>query len=128
MSSARSNASAIQKRSQSNKQIHYNESLKFPRQEEHNKKISSIEAIIKLSETVKELKEQFEEIPKNNKNDQIENLEKNIENLQKSLGTQMIKTNDENKFLKGKVEQLEKTISDLQSLVNTLSTKILSKE
>ena len=128
MSSARSNASAIQKRSQSSKPTHYNESLKFPLQEEQNKKISSIEAIIKLSETVKELKEQFEETSTNNKNNQTESLEKSIENLQKSLGTQMIKTNDENKFLKGKIEKLEKTISDLQSLVNTLSTKILSKE
>ena len=46
-------------------------------------------------------------------------LEEKIESLMKSSSTHMLKVNDENKMLKSRIESLEKTISDLQSLVNT---------
>jgi hypothetical protein len=128
MSSARSNASAIQKRTQSAQFTKDGSSeLKFPRQEEQQKKLTPIQAIIQLSESVQEMKLQLNNSPSSNDNeDKIINLEKGIENLNKTISSQILKTNDENKLLKDKIQNLEKTVSDLQSLVNTLSTKILS--
>lgn len=128
MSSARSNASAIQKRTQSAQFTKEGSSeLKFPRQEEQNKKLTPIQAIIQLNESIQEIKLQLNNVQSdNNNNDKIINLEEGIENLNKTISTQMLKTSDENKLLKDKIQNLEKTVSDLQSLVNTLSTKILS--
>ena len=128
MSSARSNASAIQKRTQSSqitKDI--SSELKFPRQEEQSRKLTPIQAIIQLNESIQEIKLQLNNTPINDdNNDKIFNLEKGIEKLNNTISTQMLKASDENKVLKGKIQQLEKNVSDLQTLVNTLSTKILS--
>lgn len=132
MSSARSNASAIQKRTQNFQSINNNTgpALNYPIEEK--KIVTPMQAIIEMSEKIKLLNDDIEQFKLNNNNTEISKtlsiIEKNIENNNKTLGSQMLKSNDENKLLKKRIENLEKTISDLQSLVNTLSTKILSKE
>lgn len=132
MSSARSNASAIQKRTQNFQSLNNNTTpaLNYPIEEK--KIVTPMQAIIEMSEKIKLLNDDIEEFKLNNNNTGISStlsiIEKNIENNNKTLGSHMLKSNDENKLLKKRIEQLEKTTSDLQGLVNTLSTKILSKE
>lgn len=126
MSSARSNASAIQKRTQQqtpNKESNSSQ-LKYPLQESQMKKISIPEAIIRINDSIIEIKTQLN----NQSSNDNKQIEEKIESLMKSSSTHMLKVNDENKMLKSRIESLEKTISDLQSLVNTLSTKILSSD
>lgn len=132
MSSARSNASAIQKRTQNFQSVNNpsKQSLQYPVEEK--KMVTPIQAIIEMSEKIKLLNDDIEEFKLNNNNTEISSklsiIEKNIENNNKTLGSQMLKSSDENKILKKRIEQLEKTTSDLQGLVNTLSNKFLSKE
>lgn len=127
MSSARSNASAIQKRTQQQQtQIKESNSsqLKYPLQEYQTTKISIPQAIVKINDSIIELKTQINSQSSNNNND----IEEKLSSLMKSSSIHIGKISDENNMLKSRIESLEKTISDLQTLVNTLSTKVLSSE
>ena len=127
MSSARSNASAIQKRTQQhNTQIKDSNSsqLRYPLQESQTTRISIPQAIVKINDSIIELKTQINSQSSTNNSD----IEEKLASLMKSSSIHIGKISDENNMLKSRIESLEKTISDLQTLVNTLSTKVLSSE
>lgn len=127
MSSSRSNASAIQKRThQQHTQIKDSNSsqLKYPLQEFQTTRISIPEAIVKINDSIIELKTQINSQSSTNNSD----IEEKLVSLTKSSSIHIGKISDENNMLKSRIESLEKTISDLQTLVNTLSTKVLSSE
>lgn len=127
MSSARSNASAIQKRTQQqHTQIKDSNSsqLKYPLQESQTTRISIPQAIVKINDSIIELKTQINSQSSTNNSE----IEEKLASLMKSYSIHIGKISDENNMLKSRIESLEKTISDLQTLVNTLSTRVLSSE